>query len=1092
PCRIRLGDIQTLLKMEQLEVILRKAVKDSEIFKQRFRHTAARSFMILRNYKGREVSVGRQQVRSGYLLEYLSNLENFPVIKETYREILEDVMDITNAKAVLASIESGDVAVASIDFSPIPSPFAHNVVLAGISDIVLMEDRSSLLKQLHRKVLSKVMEGELDRFEFEQENVDAYFRRKRGRAEGKEEIIDLLRRTGPLHIFKERGRSIYPYSSQERSAIDDWSSELLEEGKIVSVYADDATFVAAEDLPVYGSILKRERALSEADRKVLSALDRPMTANELADELQVDADKIVRSLHVLETTQSVGRTSHQGGKWRYARREFEPMGPEKALDQAISRFLSAFGPASVEEIAFALGQEEAAVRQATSALVAEEVLDEGRFLVSEQPQYMLKRDHLRLRSAGREVYDHRSVESYRRSKLNGPFPSIEEGLGFLGEVGMQLDLFRRVKSFDMSAWARMRSDGRVLLGRFYRGRVRYILAEDAPLYIAAYRNAGLTSLDQRILDVLAAEGGLSMRGLVSVLGLDKEQVKESLDRLDRNAYVVRRYEEGEDWARENTYIPYEAAEYQGDAQLAIVRRFVSAYGPIPFYAITTYTGFQPNDVRAALAKLNVETITVGDIGQEMYLLPEELPILSSFKPEEEGVKVVSLYDPEVQPMWAEIASRFGDSWVFPIIANGRLVGALEKWNMSGCVDVRSLDLDDPGMLPGALRALDEVMEYSKLTGLDIVRLREVLGKATEEIGPEVAKVLEESGYFRIGTYFAKGRLISRVLSKPEVLAYVFRKQRVAGSKKFDNILTAVRRMGSLRSDGEAFIRARVKVSLKKLHEQGMLVRATSIPEFSTYTTIPQASLYRAAKGVEIDQDMRSLLEMLAKEGGVSRRRLFDLSPVGEKRTHEAMRKLFQGSCIYLDGANRFRAVPQLEMEQTEARKAVVRNLFENFGLMSAENLSRFMKFELRMRDLRDILAQLEDDQVLVKGFLVEGDDAVHWMLAADADKKIALPKDEFLLTPMDNLSYLLYPMIRERFGTWQYVVFQGTEMLGAFKGRKKGKDLYAFDIVGGKEVKRIMAEGIRLLNMTIREGQIGGTQEWELQEFYEKTHPGEV
>ena len=180
------------------------------------------------------------------------------------------------------------------------------------------------------------------------------------------------------------------------------------------------------------------------------------------------------------------------------------------------------------------------------------------------------------------------------------------------------------------------------------------------------------------------------------------------------------------------------------------------------------------------------------------------------------------------------------------------------------------------------------------------------------------------------------------------------------------------------------------------------------------------------------------------------------------------------------------------MERTEARKAVVRNLFENFGLMSAENLSRFMKFELRMRDLRDILARLEDDGVLVKGFLVEGDDSVHWVLAADSDKKIALSKDEFVLTPMDNLSYLLYPMIREKFGAWQYVVFQGAEMVGAFKGRKKGRDLYVYEVVGGKDVKRIMAEGIRLLNMTIREGQIGGTQEWELQEFYEKTHPGEV
>ena len=81
----------------ELDGILRKAIKDSEIFKQRFRHTAARAFMILRNYKGREVSVNRQQVRSGYLLDYLSNLEDVPVIEETYREILEDVMDMANA-----------------------------------------------------------------------------------------------------------------------------------------------------------------------------------------------------------------------------------------------------------------------------------------------------------------------------------------------------------------------------------------------------------------------------------------------------------------------------------------------------------------------------------------------------------------------------------------------------------------------------------------------------------------------------------------------------------------------------------------------------------------------------------------------------------------------------------------------------------------------------------------------------------------------------------------------------------------------------------------------------------------------------------
>ncbi len=79
----------------------------------------------------------------------------------------------------------GDDQLSFIPYSGTPSPFAANVVLAGTSDIVLMEDRSSLLKQLHRKVLSKVMGAEAKEFEFEEEQVATYFRRKVGAVEDK-------------------------------------------------------------------------------------------------------------------------------------------------------------------------------------------------------------------------------------------------------------------------------------------------------------------------------------------------------------------------------------------------------------------------------------------------------------------------------------------------------------------------------------------------------------------------------------------------------------------------------------------------------------------------------------------------------------------------------------------------------------------------------------------------------------------------------------------------------------------------------------------------------------------------------------------
>src|SRR5438445_10248566 len=110
PRRIEVTGRDKLVTSENLEDYLRRAIRTTELFKQRFRHCATRSFMILRNYKGREVSIGRQQLRSQRVLDWLHEIEDFPVVKETYNEILHMVMDLDHAREVLRRIEAGDIA----------------------------------------------------------------------------------------------------------------------------------------------------------------------------------------------------------------------------------------------------------------------------------------------------------------------------------------------------------------------------------------------------------------------------------------------------------------------------------------------------------------------------------------------------------------------------------------------------------------------------------------------------------------------------------------------------------------------------------------------------------------------------------------------------------------------------------------------------------------------------------------------------------------------------------------------------------------------------------------------------------------------
>jgi len=144
------------VKSKDLREILKEAIEKTEVLKRRFRHCAARSLMILRNYKGREKSVGRQQVHSGFLFVAVKKLSNeFPILREARREVFEDLMDIYNAELVLKWVEQGKVKF-KIKNLPLPSPFALNMVLEGRSDLIRMEDRASFLKRMHELHLKAI------------------------------------------------------------------------------------------------------------------------------------------------------------------------------------------------------------------------------------------------------------------------------------------------------------------------------------------------------------------------------------------------------------------------------------------------------------------------------------------------------------------------------------------------------------------------------------------------------------------------------------------------------------------------------------------------------------------------------------------------------------------------------------------------------------------------------------------------------------------------------------------------------------------------------------------------------------------------
>ncbi len=145
-----------ILKSDKLHLLMHVAIDKSEVYKRRFRHCATRALMILRNYMGHRKRVGRQQVSSMILMNALKRISaDFSILKEAKREVLEDLMDIENAKKVLKSIEEGKIKIVEVD-TKIPSPFAFNLALQGYMDILKLEDKHEFLRRMHEMVLAKI------------------------------------------------------------------------------------------------------------------------------------------------------------------------------------------------------------------------------------------------------------------------------------------------------------------------------------------------------------------------------------------------------------------------------------------------------------------------------------------------------------------------------------------------------------------------------------------------------------------------------------------------------------------------------------------------------------------------------------------------------------------------------------------------------------------------------------------------------------------------------------------------------------------------------------------------------------------------
>jgi len=158
-----LPPIQSLLGLSpaEAEQLVMEEVGGSSLFGARFRMNAGRALLLPRGMPNKRMPLWLQRLKSLDLLQTVQQFPSFPILVETYREVLQDAFDIDGLKRVLAALDAGEIAVHVVQ-TDAASPFAASLQFGFVMDWLYGDDtpraeqRAALLS-LDRGLLDEVM-----------------------------------------------------------------------------------------------------------------------------------------------------------------------------------------------------------------------------------------------------------------------------------------------------------------------------------------------------------------------------------------------------------------------------------------------------------------------------------------------------------------------------------------------------------------------------------------------------------------------------------------------------------------------------------------------------------------------------------------------------------------------------------------------------------------------------------------------------------------------------------------------------------------------------------------------------------------------
>lgn len=244
------ADTLRSLRSDEVEALILSEIEGSPLFGLAFRRNAARALLLPRLRPGRRTPLWLQRLRARDLLALARGYRSFPIVTETYREVMEDILPVRELRSFLQEVEEGKARFV-LRRGRTPSPFSSSLLFDFTAQYIYEWDEPKALPKGSRVDLgavSALLGKETSSHLFDRTAIDAMEERLQGRGEFDRardgtELVELLRRIGDLtgEELEERAQP------QALAALPD----LLTDGRVAQVeipsVAQRLRFIAGEE-----------------------------------------------------------------------------------------------------------------------------------------------------------------------------------------------------------------------------------------------------------------------------------------------------------------------------------------------------------------------------------------------------------------------------------------------------------------------------------------------------------------------------------------------------------------------------------------------------------------------------------------------------------------------------------------------------------------------------------------------------------------------------------------------------------------------------------------------------------------------------